>query len=168
MGVASAGTVWTAAGTILGAMALIGAISFTTLTNQWSTAETLGRHSAALGTLTQLAGETDRKLDALAGRADQIDRKIALETTDLSGLMAQAGIPVDENVKLVSIGQEVIALPQTDAAQRLLRERRWLPVQITPSVGGFVVDARSADLVRTVLERAAAQAQPPGQPVSPP
>jgi hypothetical protein len=67
---ASAGTVRGAAGTIIAAVAVVGTISFTTPTNQWTTAETLGRHRAALGTPTELIGEGGRKLDGLAARAD--------------------------------------------------------------------------------------------------
>jgi hypothetical protein len=75
-------------------------------------------------------------------------------------LIAQAGIPVDDNVKPVSIGSEIVALPQTDEAARVLRNRNWLPVPITPAVGGFIADAQSADIVRAVIEKAAQAAAP--------
>jgi hypothetical protein len=157
---ASTSTVLTAAGLNIAVTGVVAAMAYTVMTNQWSTAQVLGQHTAAIGTLLDEIRDIKRSVVGLREKAATIETQLRVAQTDVVTLLADAGFPIDKNVKIVWVGEQFVLFPQTQAASDYLREQKFTPVQLTPSIAGFALDSRSANIVKAVVDNAASTKPP--------
>lgn len=127
---------------------------------------------AAVGERFSLVAERFDKVDARFDRVDaligSVDRKIELSSTSVRRLIENARIPIVEGVEFVSIGDQIVALPETQEARIRLMGKNLQEVDITPSVQGFIADAASAVIVRRIIDDHAATSGFESAPFRPP
>lgn len=149
---ASTSTVWAAAGINIAVTAIVGSLAFTTLSNQWSTSNTLGQHTSTLSSINGDVLEVRAQVDKANVGIQDLRRQIQTAQTDVSAVLAKAGILVDPDITWASVGREIVAFPQTEEAAGILKAKNFSPVQLTPAVGGYALDDASAKIVRDVLD----------------
>ncbi|MDY8111170.1 hypothetical protein U0C82_18800 [Fulvimarina sp. 2208YS6-2-32] len=148
---ASKSTVWAAAALNLGATTLVGAFTAIAVTSQWSTAETLGRHTEILNQQTKLMEAQATRLDQLGTEINETNRRLQISQTDIGMHLASAGISVNEDVTMELISDQIVAFPMTTAAKQLLIDKNLEPIAITPAINGYVLDAQSVEIINGAI-----------------
>ncbi|BDA83563.1 hypothetical protein Sa4125_11050 [Aureimonas sp. SA4125] len=136
----------------LAASALIATFTIFAFTGQNELFTEQGKQSDQLGTLIAETASLNRKVDTVVDRAAQIERKIEISQLSPSVMMAKAGFPVTSDVQLVWLGDEIVAFPRSPEAEQILKDKKYLPLQVDPTIAGYVLDQRAASIVKQVLD----------------